>query len=196
MSQDNVELHLRAFDAWNRRDLEAWLLLADPEIEIMPLNVEMEGGGAYRGHNGVRRFWDDYLAVFPDFKAEVDEVRDLGMSRSLARAFAATAPKATRRSSSRSGGPWRGATTGACGGGASVARPRPSRPPDVAASSRRLDAEAATGCWFSREGAVTKGAGLLLLLVQGSHVPPHQRGDRFAPLAIMAAGVESESESP
>jgi ketosteroid isomerase-like protein len=77
MSEENVELHHRAFEAWNRRDLDTWLELADPEVEIYSLNRELEGE-PYRGHAGVRSFWRDYLAVFPDFSVEVDEVRDLG----------------------------------------------------------------------------------------------------------------------
>jgi ketosteroid isomerase-like protein len=77
MSQENVELHQRAFEAFNRRDLDAFLALADLTIELVPLNLELEGG-AYRGHAGVRSFWKDYLTVFPDFGVELDEVRDLG----------------------------------------------------------------------------------------------------------------------
>ena len=77
MSEENVELHQRAFDAFNGRDLDAFLALADRNIELTPLNLELEGG-SYRGHAGVRSFWDDYLTVFPDFRVELDEVRDLG----------------------------------------------------------------------------------------------------------------------
>ena len=77
MSQENVELHQRAFETFNRRDLDAFLALADLTIELIPLNLELEGG-AYRGHAGVRSFWKDYLTVFPDFSVELDEVRDLG----------------------------------------------------------------------------------------------------------------------
>ena len=77
MSQENVELHQRAFEAFNRRDLDAFLALADLTIELIPLNLELEGG-AYRGHAGVRSFWKDYLTVFPDFSVELEEVRDLG----------------------------------------------------------------------------------------------------------------------
>jgi ketosteroid isomerase-like protein len=75
--QANVELHQASIEAWNRRDLEAFLALADPEVEIAPLNVEMERM-PYRGRDGVRRFWNDYLAVFPDFRVEVIEIRELG----------------------------------------------------------------------------------------------------------------------
>ena len=72
-----MERYRRAVDAFNRRDLDAWLEIADPEVELAPLNLELEGG-AYRGHDGIRRFWKDYLAIFPDFSVELDEVRDLG----------------------------------------------------------------------------------------------------------------------
>jgi ketosteroid isomerase-like protein len=77
MSQENVELHHRAFDAFNRRDLDAFLALADRNIELTPLNLELEGG-SYRGHTGVRSFWEEYLSVFPDFSVDFDELRDLG----------------------------------------------------------------------------------------------------------------------
>jgi ketosteroid isomerase-like protein len=77
MSRENVELHRRAIEAFNRRDLETWLELADERVEFVPLNLELEGG-SYRDHAGVRQFWADYLSVFPDFTVEADEVRDLG----------------------------------------------------------------------------------------------------------------------
>ncbi len=77
MSQENVELHHRTVDAFNRRDLDTWLALTDREVELTPLNLELEGG-SYHGHDGIRSFWEDYLRVFPDFSVEVDEVRDLG----------------------------------------------------------------------------------------------------------------------
>jgi ketosteroid isomerase-like protein len=77
MSEENVELHYRAFDAWNRRDLDTWLELADEEVELAPLDRELEGG-SYRGHDGIRSFWETYLSIFPDFSVEVDEVRDVG----------------------------------------------------------------------------------------------------------------------
>src|SRR4029453_9610309 len=77
MSPENVELHHRAIEAFNRRDLETWLELADERVEFVPLNLELEGG-SYRDHAGVRRFWADYLTVFPHFTVEADEVRDLG----------------------------------------------------------------------------------------------------------------------
>ena len=78
MSQENVELFYRAIDAFNRRDLGAYLALMDPEVEFTPYEVSVQGGEPYRGHAGVRSWWEESFAVFPDLRAELYEVRDLG----------------------------------------------------------------------------------------------------------------------
>jgi ketosteroid isomerase-like protein len=78
MSQENVELQYRATDAFNRRDLDAFLALCDPDIEFSSRLVEVEGGGPYRGHDGLRSWWEDLLGTAPDFSGEIEEVRDLG----------------------------------------------------------------------------------------------------------------------
>ena len=75
MSQ-NVELLYRSYDALNRRDLDAFLALIDPEVELTPRILEMEGGSSYRGHDGVRKWWRTVFAVFPDFSSGVLEVRE------------------------------------------------------------------------------------------------------------------------
>ena len=76
MSEENVELAYRVYDALNRRDRDAFLELMDPEVESFSTIAPVEGH--YRGHRGVRDWWRDLFAVFPDFKVEVLEVRDLG----------------------------------------------------------------------------------------------------------------------
>ena len=78
MSQENVKLMYRAVDAFNGRDLDAHLALMDDDVEVIPRVGAMEGESSYRGHDGVRRWWNDVLDVFPDWKVEVVEVRDLG----------------------------------------------------------------------------------------------------------------------
>ena len=84
MSRENVELHCRAIDAFNRRDLGAYLALTDPEVEFTPYEVSVQGGEPYRGHAGVRSWWEESFAVFPDLRAELYEVRELG-DRTFAR---------------------------------------------------------------------------------------------------------------
>ena len=76
MSQENVELYLGAFDAFNRRDLDALLALMDDDVEVVTRIAPMEGG--FHGHDGMRRWWENMLTAFPDFDIEVVDVRDLG----------------------------------------------------------------------------------------------------------------------
>lgn len=75
MSQQNVELTYQAYDAFNRRDLDAFLELMDTAVVLLPRQAAMQGG--HHGHAGVRQWWRDLLEVFPDFAIEVIDVRDL-----------------------------------------------------------------------------------------------------------------------
>ena len=53
MSQENVELVYRAYDAFNRRDWDHFLALAHEEVNVESRLVALEG--EYRGHDGLRR---------------------------------------------------------------------------------------------------------------------------------------------
>jgi ketosteroid isomerase-like protein len=76
MSQENVELHYRAIDAVNRRDLASLLDLMTGGVEVHSRIVAVEGG--LRGHDGVRRWWKNWFDAFPDYDIQVSEIRDLG----------------------------------------------------------------------------------------------------------------------
>jgi ketosteroid isomerase-like protein len=76
MSQENVELAQRAYDAFNRRDFASLLALVDADAEVVPRLAGVEGG--YHGPEGIRRWWQNLLDAWPDFTVEVVEVRDLG----------------------------------------------------------------------------------------------------------------------
>jgi len=75
MSQENVDLTYRVHDAFNRRDLPAFLALMDDEVEAQSRLAAVEGG--YHGHHGVRTWWADATRVI-DLRTQVDDVRDLG----------------------------------------------------------------------------------------------------------------------
>ena len=77
MSELNVELYRRGIDAFNRRDLDAFLALAHPDVVGISRVLAIEGQ-SYRGHDGTREWWKDLLGVFPDFMIEVAWVRDTG----------------------------------------------------------------------------------------------------------------------
>jgi ketosteroid isomerase-like protein len=74
MSQEHIAY--RVADSFNRRDFDALLALTDDDVEVVTRAAVMEGG--YHGHDGVRRFWEDWLSVFPDSSIEIVEVRDVG----------------------------------------------------------------------------------------------------------------------
>jgi ketosteroid isomerase-like protein len=76
MSQENVELNRRGFQAFNDRDLDGLLAVLDEDVEVVPILAAMEG--SYHGHDGIRRWWAGLLGGFPDISVEVLEVRDLG----------------------------------------------------------------------------------------------------------------------
>ena len=78
MSEGNVEQQYRAADAFSRHDLDAFLAVCDPDIELVSRDLELDGSGHLRGHAAVRRWWETLLAVYPDFTSRIEEVRDLG----------------------------------------------------------------------------------------------------------------------
>jgi ketosteroid isomerase-like protein len=78
VAREDVERFRTAVAAYNRRDLDAFLAVCDPEVESYPITAAAEGG-AYRGPEGVRRWWENMKATWGDsLHAQVAEVRDLG----------------------------------------------------------------------------------------------------------------------
>jgi ketosteroid isomerase-like protein len=79
MSRENVELTLLAVDAWNRRDAEATVALWDGEGVWYPaIEGTTEGSSTYRGHAGVRRYFEDLAEYSDKSHAEFPDVHDLG----------------------------------------------------------------------------------------------------------------------
>jgi ketosteroid isomerase-like protein len=80
MSQENVEVFKRAFDAINRRDAEALLFELDPEVEWHSAILMAMGGKQvmYRGHEGVREWLRDLYETLSEFHADYPNIRDRG----------------------------------------------------------------------------------------------------------------------
>ena len=70
MSQENVDRMRRTNDAFNRRDLEAWLLNADPDVRISSSCIGQE----FQGLDGAREWWREVTEAMPDFKVELEEI--------------------------------------------------------------------------------------------------------------------------
>jgi ketosteroid isomerase-like protein len=79
VSEQNVELHRRAFRAFNARDAEAFIALCDPDIEFHSTFAAV-GGARYSGHAGLRRWhrdlddaWGEGIRVEADSFFVVDD---------------------------------------------------------------------------------------------------------------------------
>jgi ketosteroid isomerase-like protein len=78
MSSEEV---IRAlFDAFARRDLDAALALAEPDVEFWPEGTAQraERTAPYRGHDGIRQYFDDVAAVWDELRVEPGELRVAG----------------------------------------------------------------------------------------------------------------------
>jgi ketosteroid isomerase-like protein len=72
VSEENVGGYRHAVDAWNRGEIDELLAFMDEGIEFQSLLGAMEG--AYRGHEGIRRWWQHFHETFPDWHADVEDV--------------------------------------------------------------------------------------------------------------------------
>ena len=77
MSREDVELVRAAFDAYEHEGLEGILRFYDTEVEWTP-TAEFVESSTYRGHDGVRRYFDTVAGEFDDFRLELEEVLDAG----------------------------------------------------------------------------------------------------------------------
>jgi ketosteroid isomerase-like protein len=78
MSQQNVEMARRAYDAYNRRDLEGMVVDFASSFEYVTTGAIPGRPAVYRGHDGWIEFagwlWDE----FDDARVDVHELTDAG----------------------------------------------------------------------------------------------------------------------
>jgi ketosteroid isomerase-like protein len=80
MPQENLELRRLAdvaFGALNSGDLDGFLALVAEDVEFTSMVAEAEGT-TFRGHEGVREWWETVRGAFKDPRWEVLEVRGSG----------------------------------------------------------------------------------------------------------------------
>ena len=92
MSQENVEVVQRHVEAWNRRDLGAYLASFASDAEIDWSRARGPLRGVYRGHAEIEAFWAEFWSTFEDVQLETygfaeagSEVVDSNTSHSLGR---------------------------------------------------------------------------------------------------------------
>jgi ketosteroid isomerase-like protein len=78
MSQENVEIVRRVYEAAAHRDSAAVLALYDPEVELDASRLRVVDGGIYRGHGGLRRFFRQWHDAWNGIDYDFDDLIDAG----------------------------------------------------------------------------------------------------------------------
>ena len=79
MSQENMEVVRRVFEASARRDVDAVLALYDTDVEWIPARAHFEWRDeVFRGHQGLRRFFRDWRDAWGSDEYECRELIDAG----------------------------------------------------------------------------------------------------------------------
>jgi ketosteroid isomerase-like protein len=82
MSQENVEVVERAIAAVNERDVDSYLALCTPDVELVSPVAPIEG--ANRGAEGIRQFFAGVDEATTEFRLDIDSLRAIGEDRVLA----------------------------------------------------------------------------------------------------------------
>jgi ketosteroid isomerase-like protein len=76
MSQENVEIVRRLYEAFGRGDADAALTYFDPEV-VMDASHRVDGRIGH-GHRELISILGEWLGAWDDWREEIEEVRDLG----------------------------------------------------------------------------------------------------------------------
>jgi ketosteroid isomerase-like protein len=77
VSRENVEIVRRAIDAFSRGDAGAFCELTSSDLE-WKVGLAAVEGEVFRGHDGVRTYFERLRGAWSEFHFLADEYRDLG----------------------------------------------------------------------------------------------------------------------
>jgi ketosteroid isomerase-like protein len=84
VSQANVEVVRRGFEAFADGGLDAMAEFWDPDIDWRAAEGAIDDAGEMHGRVAVRRYVQDWLDTFDDSSVVAEELRDVGDDRVLA----------------------------------------------------------------------------------------------------------------
>jgi ketosteroid isomerase-like protein len=82
-TQRNVEVARLTFEAIGRWDIDALLALYDPDVEFLPLTGTRVESGGYRGHAGVREYFEEVAEVWEELHPHAEDVQTVGADHVL-----------------------------------------------------------------------------------------------------------------
>jgi ketosteroid isomerase-like protein len=74
----NVEIVKAGFEAFNQRGTEGALEMMDPEFEVTTPPELASEPDTYRGHEGVRRYFDSFYEAMDEIRWEAHSFEELG----------------------------------------------------------------------------------------------------------------------
>lgn len=83
MGGDNAALLRETFRRWSEGDLEGTLEFISPEVRWEPSGLFPGASRDYRGHAGVRSFWDTFREPWEHIEMEAEEILELEGCRML-----------------------------------------------------------------------------------------------------------------
>jgi ketosteroid isomerase-like protein len=90
VSSENVEIVRRSVERWSDGDLEGFIENVDPEVEWWTSGLYPGVDPVYNGHEGFRKFWDDFHEMWQTLTMELHDVVAVGDRVAFAFHFDAT----------------------------------------------------------------------------------------------------------
>src|SRR6188472_3985288 len=81
MSEENVQIVKEFTRSFEGGDRDEWREYFDPNVVFDTSATEMPAAGVYHGHQGVERFFRDWLGTWTDYEIETREYIDAGDAR-------------------------------------------------------------------------------------------------------------------
>jgi ketosteroid isomerase-like protein len=77
MGQPEVDAVERFYAAWTAGDLEAMLAEVDPDVEAQPVLGLLYERPTYKGHGGMRRWFEEVDDLWDEFEADVEAAHEV-----------------------------------------------------------------------------------------------------------------------
>jgi ketosteroid isomerase-like protein len=77
MSEENVEIIRRSVEAFNRADLETLDVLTSEDFDFSPYLATLIEATTYRGHEGLRQYYEDAQAAWEEIQVRIDDPREV-----------------------------------------------------------------------------------------------------------------------
>src|SRR5437588_3945703 len=74
MSEENVQLVRKGYEAWNRQDLEGALEILAQGFEFRPLPGYFDLKDIYHGREGFTSFWETWLEVWKTMEIRIERL--------------------------------------------------------------------------------------------------------------------------